>query len=50
MSEHVDPEKPSDTKLEVHTPETVMEDERFEWGEVLRGADVRLLNIIVYGF
>ncbi|KAM5540381.1 hypothetical protein V8D89_005839 [Ganoderma adspersum] len=37
MSERVDPEKPCETKLEVHMPETVVEDERFEWGEVLRG-------------
>lgn len=37
MSENVDPEKPSETKLEAHMPDTVVEDERFEWGEVLRG-------------
>lgn len=40
MSENVDPEKPSETKLEAHMPDTVVEDERFEWGEVLRGADI----------
>ena len=44
MNEHVDPEKPSETKLEVHTQETITEDERFEWGEVLRGANIRSLN------
>nr|VWO95190.1 Ras GTPase activator [Ganoderma boninense] len=37
MSERVDLEKPSETKLEVHTPDLVVEDELFEWGEVLRG-------------
>ena len=44
MNEHVDLEKPSETKLEVHTQETITEDERFEWGEVLRGANIRSLN------
>ncbi|KAI1789554.1 MFS general substrate transporter [Ganoderma leucocontextum] len=39
VNENADPEKPSETKMDVHTPGTAVhtEDERFEWGEVLRG-------------
>ena len=35
-----DPEKPTESRLEVHTAEAVVvqaEDERFEWGEIMRG-------------
>lgn len=38
--ENADPEKLSETKLEVHASEMVVDDERFEWGEVLRGAGI----------
>ncbi|PIL37024.1 MFS general substrate transporter [Ganoderma sinense ZZ0214-1] len=37
MSECADPEKPNETMLEVHMPQLAVEDEQFEWGEVLRG-------------